>query len=62
MAQILTMGYVGDRERAERAEQQLSTEASTRREAIPRLKALGLSSEQIAGALGLSIGEANKIK
>ncbi len=43
--------------RADRAEQQLNAEASTRREAIPRLKALGLSSEQIAGALGLSIEE-----
>jgi DNA-binding NarL/FixJ family response regulator len=44
-------------DRADRAEQQLLAEAQARREAIPRLKALGLSAEQIAEALGLSIAE-----
>jgi predicted transposase YdaD len=37
------------------AEQQLITETQARREAIPRLKALGLSAEQIAVAFGLAI-------
>jgi DNA-binding NarL/FixJ family response regulator len=47
-----------NRERADRAEQQRLIEAQARQEAIPRLKALGLSVEQIAAALGLSVGEA----
>jgi Uma2 family endonuclease len=39
------------------AEAQITTETQALREAIPRLKALGLSAEQIAEALGLSIAE-----
>jgi Putative restriction endonuclease len=39
------------------AEAQVETERSARRAAIPRLKSLGLTPEQIAEALGLSIAE-----
>jgi Uma2 family endonuclease len=46
-----------DGERADRAEMIATAEAQARREAIPRLKALGLSVAQIAVALGLSVTE-----
>jgi DNA-binding NarL/FixJ family response regulator len=42
---------------ADRAEQQLLTQAQAQQAAIPRLKALGLSVAQIAEALGLSVAE-----
>jgi Putative restriction endonuclease len=42
---------------AQAAVAQATAAAQARREAIPRLKALGLSVEQIAEALGLPIGE-----
>jgi DNA-directed RNA polymerase specialized sigma24 family protein len=44
-------------DRADRAEAIATAEAQARREAIPRLKALGLTPEQIAAALGLDISE-----
>jgi Uma2 family endonuclease len=44
-------------DRADRAEAIATSEAQARREAIPRLKALGLSVAQIAAALGLPIDE-----
>jgi Uma2 family endonuclease len=43
-----------ERQRAELAEQERTAEAQARREAIPRLRDLGLTVEQIAAALGLS--------
>ncbi len=43
-----------ERQRAEQAIQQIE---QTRRDAIPRLQALGLSPEQIAEALSLSVEE-----
>ena len=44
-------------ERASLAEQALSTEAQARRDAIPRLLAMGLNTEQVAEALALSVEE-----
>ena len=46
-----------ERERAEQAEQALQQEAQARRDAIPRLLGLGLSVEQVAEALSLSVQE-----
>ncbi len=46
-----------ERQRAELAEQERATEAQARREAIPRLRDLGLTVEQIAAALGLPLEE-----
>ncbi|XZN99747.1 MAG: Uma2 family endonuclease [Microcoleus sp.] len=45
------------RERAENAEQARQAEAQARRDAIPRLLGMGLSAEQVAEALGLSVEE-----
>mgnify|MGYP003563236482 CR=1 FL=1 len=44
-------------ERASLAEKALSAEAQARRDAIPRLLAMGLNTEQVAEALGLSVDE-----
>jgi len=44
-------------ERASLAEQALSAEAQARRDAIPRLLAMGLNTQQVAEALGLSVEE-----
>ena len=44
-------------ERASLAEQALSVEAQARRDAIPRLLAMGLNTQQVAEALGLSVEE-----
>jgi Uma2 family endonuclease len=44
-------------DRADRAAAIATAEAQARREAIPRLKALGLTPEQIAAALGLDISD-----
>lgn len=44
-------------ERASLAEQALSAEAQARRDAIPRLLAMGLNTEQVAEALSLSVKE-----
>lgn len=41
----------------QQAEQALQQEAQARRDAIPRLIGLGLSTEQVAEALDLSVGE-----
>jgi Uma2 family endonuclease len=48
-------------DRADRAEAIATAEAQARREAIPRLKALGLSVEQVADALGLPIAEIESV-
>ncbi|XZN95260.1 MAG: Uma2 family endonuclease [Microcoleus sp.] len=45
------------RERAENAEQARQAEAQARRDAIPRLLGMGLSAEQVAEALSLSVEE-----
>lgn len=45
------------KQQAQQAEQRALAEAQSRREAIPRLVALGLSPAQIADALGLSVSE-----
>ena len=45
------------RERAESAEQAQQAEAQARRDAIPRLLGMGLSAEQVAEALSLSVEE-----
>jgi len=45
------------RERAESAEQARQAEFQARRDAIPRLLGMGLSAEQVAEALGLSVEE-----
>jgi hypothetical protein len=42
-------------------EQALQQEAQARRAAVPRLQELGLSNEQIAAALGLSVDEVKQI-
>ena len=44
-------------ELASLAEQALSAEAQARRDAIPRLLAMGLNTQQVAEALGLSVEE-----
>ncbi|MDP8933844.1 MAG: Uma2 family endonuclease, partial [Cyanobacteriota bacterium] len=44
-------------ERASLAEQALTAEAQARRDAIPRLLAMGLNTQQVAEALGLSVEE-----
>ncbi len=49
------------RVRAERAEQAQATEAQARRDAIPRLLAMGLTVEQIAIALSLTVEDIRKI-
>jgi Uma2 family endonuclease len=49
-------------ERAERAERELEREASARRDAVPRLLAMGLSVEQVASALGLEVSEVEGLK
>jgi|GEM_PF-6105517 len=49
--------YFKGTERASLAEQALSAEAQARRDAIPRLLAMGLNTEQVAEALGLSVEE-----
>jgi Uma2 family endonuclease len=46
-----------ERERAESAEQARQAEFQARRDAIPRLLGMGLSAEQVAEALGLSVEE-----
>jgi Uma2 family endonuclease len=46
-----------ERLRADSAEQARQAEAQTRRDAIPRLLGMGLSAEQVAEALGLSVEE-----
>ena len=48
-------------QRATTAEQQATQERQARRAAIPRMKSLGLSSEQIAEALGLSVEEVGEL-
>jgi DNA-binding NarL/FixJ family response regulator len=45
------------RERAESAEQARQAEFQARRDAIPRLLGMGLSAEQVAEALSLSVEE-----
>ena len=45
------------RERAESAQQARKAEFQARRDAIPRLLGMGLSAEQVAEALGLSVEE-----
>jgi DNA-directed RNA polymerase specialized sigma24 family protein len=47
-------------QRAEQAELRTQQERQARQEAIPRLLALGLSLEQIAQALGLSLAEVQR--
>lgn len=47
-------------ERASLAEEALSAEARSRRAAIPRLLAMGLNTEQVAEALGLSLEEVSQ--
>ena len=52
-----------ERERAERAEEQvqlLTAEMRSRQEAVPRLLAMGLTVEQIAEALNLTVAEVQK--
>ncbi|NER34834.1 MAG: Uma2 family endonuclease [Oscillatoria sp. SIO1A7] len=44
-----------ERQRAENAERSLEAEAQSRREAIGRLLAMGLTAEQVAEALGLTV-------
>lgn len=46
-----------EHQRASLAEQALSAEAQARRDAIPRLLAMGLNTQQVAEALGLSVEE-----
>ena len=46
-----------EQQRASLAEQALSVEAQARRDAIPRLLAMGLNTQQVAEALGLSVEE-----
>ena len=46
-----------EQQRASLAEQALSAEAQARRDAIPRLLAMGLNTQQVAEALGLSVEE-----
>jgi Uma2 family endonuclease len=48
------------RERAESAEQARQAEFQARRDAIPRLLGMGLSAEQVAEALSLSVGEVSQ--
>ncbi|NES22603.1 MAG: hypothetical protein F6K41_27715 [Symploca sp. SIO3E6] len=47
-------------QRAEQESQRAEQEAKARRDAIPRLLALGLSVEQVAQALNLSVEEINQ--
>ena len=47
-------------ERASLAEQALSAEAQARRDAIPRLLSMGLNTQQVAEALGLSVEEVSQ--
>ncbi|NEQ71590.1 MAG: Uma2 family endonuclease, partial [Symploca sp. SIO2D2] len=47
-------------QRAEQEAQRAEQEAQARRDAIPRLLGLGLSVEQVAAALGLSVEEVNQ--
>lgn len=49
-----------ERLRADSAEQAQQAEAQTRRDAIPRLLGMGLSVEQVAEALNLSVEEVNR--
>ncbi|MEG4454778.1 Uma2 family endonuclease [Microcoleus sp. N9_A1] len=49
-----------EQQRASLAEQALSAEAQARRDAIPRLLAMGLNTEQVAEALGLSVEEVSQ--
>ena len=49
------------RVRAERAEQAQAAEAQARRDAIPRLLAMGLTLEQIAIALSLTVEDIRKV-
>ena len=48
------------RERTESAEQARQAEFQARRDAIPRLLGMGLSAEQVAEALSLSVGEVSQ--
>ena len=56
-AQLERLRGEQQRERAESAEQAQQAEAQARRAAIPRLLGMGLSAEQVAEALGLSVEE-----
>jgi Uma2 family endonuclease len=49
-----------EQQRASLAEQALSAEAQARRDAIPRLLAMGLNTQQVAEALGLSVEEVSQ--
>jgi hypothetical protein len=49
-----------EQQRASLAEQALSAEAQARRGAIPRLLAMGLNTQQVAEALGLSVEEVSQ--
>jgi len=56
-AQLERLRGEQQRERAESAEQARQAEFQARRDAIPRLLGMGLSAEQVAEALGLSVEE-----
>jgi predicted transposase/invertase (TIGR01784 family) len=50
-----------ERQRAEQERQRAEQEAKARRDAVPRLLAMGLQIEQVAEALGLSLEEVQAI-
>ena len=52
--------YVEASQRAEQEAQRAEQEARIRREAIPRLLALGLTAEQVAESLGFSVAEVSQ--
>jgi len=52
--------YVETSKRAQQESQRAEQEAQARRDAIPRLLGLGLSVEQVAAALNLSVEEVNQ--
>ncbi|NER50261.1 MAG: hypothetical protein F6J92_27015 [Symploca sp. SIO1A3] len=54
--------YVETSKRAEKEAQRAEQEAKARRDAIPQLLALGLSVEQVAQSLNLSVEEVNRSK
>jgi DNA-binding NarL/FixJ family response regulator len=56
-AQLERLRGEQQRERAESAEQARQAEFQARRDAIPRLLGMGLSAEQVAEALSLSVEE-----
>ncbi|MEG4806871.1 Uma2 family endonuclease [Microcoleus sp. F8-D3] len=56
-AELETLRGEQQRERAESAEQARQAEFQARRDAIPRLLGMGLSAEQVAEALSLSVEE-----